>query len=225
MIVVTGASRGLGLAVANRLLSLGKEVVGVSRNVEDLSFPGVSCDVSDSTAVKTVARRLRSEGHEISGVINAAGIASMNLALMSPPSQVEKLVQVNLLGTVYVSQAFAPLMIRRKYGRIINFSTIAVPLGLPGEAAYAASKAGVEAFSRSFAREVSDFGITVNCVAPGPINTDLLRGVSEDQIGKIVSQQIIRRQFTPEDVCDVVELLLDEKSNSISGQVMHVGGV
>ena len=224
MIVVTGASRGLGLAVANRLLSLGIEVLGLARNVEGLTFPSISCDVSDATAVKTVARRLLSEGHEILGVINAAGIASMNLALMSPPSQVEKLVQVNLLGTVYVSQAFAPLMIRRKYGRIINFSTIAVPLGLPGEAAYAASKAGVEAFSRSFAREVSDFGITVNCVAPGPINTDLLRGVSEDQIAKIVSQQIIRKQFTPEDVCDVVELLLDEKSNSISGQVMHVGG-
>lgn len=225
MIVVTGASRGLGLALANRLLSLGKEVFGIARSVDGLSFPSVACDISDATAVKTVARRIRSEHQEVEGVINAAGIASMNLTLMSPPSQVERLVQVNLLGTIYVSQAFAPLMIRKKYGRIVNFSTIAVPLGLPGEAAYAASKAGVEAFSRSFARELSDFKITVNCIAPGPINTDLLRGVTEDQIGKIITQQIIRRQFTPEDVCDVVELLLNEKANSISGQVFHVGGV
>lgn len=225
MIVVTGASRGLGFAIAKRLLYSGKEVFGLARRVEGLNFPAAVCDIADSDCVKTVARRLRAEGHQVQGLINAAGIAAMNLALMSPSSQVERLVQVNLLGTIYSSQAFAPLMVREKYGRIVNFSTIAVPLGLPGEAVYAASKAGVEAFSRSFAREVSSFGITVNCVAPGPIETGLLRGVPVDKIREIVAQQIIRNQFTPDDVCDVVELLLDDKSKSVSGQVLRVGGV
>ncbi len=225
MIVVTGASRGLGFAIANRLLDLGEEVFGLARNVEALDFPAAACDVSDAHAVRAIARKIQSDGVNVQGLVNAAGVASMNLTLMCPPLQLERIVQINLLGTIYCSQAFAPLMVRHKYGRIINFSTIAVSLGLPGEAVYSGSKAGVEGFSRSFAREVSDFGINVNCVAPGPIQTDLLRGVSAKQIDKIVSQQIIRRQFTADDVCDVVELLLSEKSGSISGEVLHVGGV
>ena len=225
MFVVTGASRGLGLAIAERLVSSGADVLGLARNVDGLNFPAEACDVSQANSVKAIARKIRSEGHEVHGLINAAGVASMNLTLMSPPNQVEKVIHVNLLGTIFCSQAFAPLMVRRRQGRIINFSTIAVPLALPGEAAYSASKAGVEAFSRSFAREVSDFGITVNCVAPGPIDTDLLRGVSVEQIEKIVDRQIIRQQATPEDVCDIVELLLDDKAKSISGQVINVGGV
>lgn len=225
MFVVTGASRGLGLAIAERLVSSGADVLGLARNVEELDFPAEACDVSQADSVKAIARKIRSEGRELHGLINAAGVASMNLTLMSPPNQVEKVIHVNLLGTIFCSQAFAPLMVRRRQGRIINFSTIAVPLALPGEAVYSASKAGVEAFSRSFAREVSDFGITVNCVAPGPIDTDLLRGVSDEQIEKIVNQQIIRQQATPEDVCDIVELLLDDKAKSISGQVINVGGV
>lgn len=225
MFVVTGASRGLGRAIAQRLISSGHQVLGLARNVEGLDFPAESGDVSQAESVKAIARKIRSQGGELHGLINAAGIASMNLTLMSPPNQVEKVVHVNLLGTIFCSQAFAPLMVRRRQGRIINFSTIAVSLALPGEAVYSASKAGVEAFSRSFAREVSDFGITVNCVAPGPIDTDLLRGVSDEQIGKIVNQQIVRQQATPEDVCDIVELLLGDKAKSISGQVINVGGV
>lgn len=225
MIVVTGASRGLGRAIADRLVSAGENVLGLARNVDGLEFPSEACDVSDADSVKAIARKMLSGGLQLKGLINVAGIASMNLALMTPPNQTETVVHVNLLGTIFCSQTFAPLMIRRKHGRIINFSTIAVPLGLPGEAIYSASKAGVEAFSRSFAREVSDFGITVNCVAPGPVNTDLLRGVSDRQVTSIVDRQIIRRQATPNDVCDVVDLLLDDRAKLISGQVINVGGV
>ena len=87
-----------------------------------------------------------------------------------------------------------------------------------------ASKAGIEGFSRSFAREAADFNVRVNCIAPGPINTDLLKGVSSEQIDRIVSQQVIPKQFIPSDVCDLVELLLDNKSASLSGQVLNVGG-
>lgn len=225
MIVVTGASRGLGFAIAKRLLSTGKEVFGVARNVDGLEFPSAACDVSNPEAVDALARSLRSDGRRVEALINAAGIASMNLVLMAPPSQVERLVRVNLLGSIYCSQIFARAMVRQKSGRIINFSTIAVPLALAGEAIYGASKAGVESFSRSFAREVENFGITVNCVAPGPIKTDLLRGVSQLQVEKIIDRQIIRRQFEPEDVCDVVDLILHEKAKSLSGQVFYVGGV
>ena len=116
-------------------------------------------------------------------------------------------------------------MLRQNDGCFINFSTIAVPLALKGESIYVASKAGVEAFSRTFAREVADFNLRVNCISPGPINTDLVEGLNADQINKVASQQIIQKQFMQSDVCDLVELLLDPKASSISGQVIHVGGV
>jgi 3-oxoacyl-[acyl-carrier protein] reductase len=138
---------------------------------------------------------------------------------------VNKVIQTNLVGTINCCQLFAPIMMRRQTGSFINFSTIAVPLALKGESVYAASKAGVEAFSRVFAREMSDFNVRVNCIAPGPIKTDLLRGITESQINKIVSRQIIQIGFGKSDVCDLVELLLDKKSSSLSGQTLNIGGV
>lgn len=225
MIIVTGASRGLGRAVTERLLDAGHEVLGISREAEGLPFETVPCDVSDYDAVKSIAQNLRKRKIEVHGLINAAGIASMNLAVTTPPSMTQKLIQTNLVGTIHCCQLFAPLMIRRKSGSIINFSTIAVALGLKGESIYAASKAGVEGFSRAFAREMTDFDIRVNCVAPGPIKTDLLKGVSDEQIEAIVSQQVLPKIFRPGDVCDLCEFLVSPKSSSLSGQTMHVGGV
>ena len=149
MILITGASRGLGRAVAERVMESGEDVLGISRETEVLPFETVACDVSDYNAVKKIAQDLRNQKKEINGVINAAGIASMNLAVTTPASMTQKLIQTNLVGTIHCCQLFAPLMIRQKAGSIINFSTIAVALGLKGESIYAASKAGVEGFSRA----------------------------------------------------------------------------
>ena len=107
----------------------------------------------------------------------------------------------------------------------MNFSTIAVPMGLKGESIYVASKAGIEGFSKSFAREMSDFDVRVNCIAPGPINTDLIRGVEKNLIEKVIANQIIQKQFGVDDVSDLVELLLNPKAKSVSGQVLSVGGI
>ena len=224
MIIVSGASRGLGRAVAERLISSDMEVLSLSRTSEGAPGDSVRCDVSDYEAVKAVAQSLRKEKREIEGLVNAAGIASMNLAVTTPPSMIQKLIQTNLAGTIHCCQLFAPLMIRKKAGSIINFSTIAVTLGLKGESIYAASKAGVEGFSRAFAREMADFDIRVNCVAPGPIKTDLLKGVSDEQIDAIVAQQILPKLFLPDDVADLCEFLLGPQSQSLSGQVLKVGG-
>lgn len=225
MIVVTGASRGLGRAIAERLVASRFGVFGIARTTSELPFPSMNCDVSGYENVKEVAQHLKRSKLPVAGLVNAAGIASMNLAVTTPPEVSHDLVSTNLLGTIHCCQLMSPLMIRNKGGAIINFSTIAVALGLKGESIYAASKAGVEGFTRAFAREMADFDINVNCVAPGPIATDLIKGVSEEQIRDIVTQQVIPKQFTPEAVCDLVELLLDEKSKSLSGQVLHVGGV
>lgn len=225
MILVTGASRGLGRAICERLMSKGIEVVGIARNIDNLPFRAFSCDVSSYDSVKTIVQNLKQEGAYIDGLVNAAGIASMNLAITTPPSVSQRLISVNLLGSIYCCQLVATLMARQKYGVMINFSTIAVSLALKGESVYAASKAGIEGFSRSFAREMADFNVKVNCIAPGPIDTELLKGVSHKQISQIIEHQIIQKQFSADDVSDLVELLLDPRASSLTGQVLHVGGV
>ena len=225
MIIVTGASRGLGQAITERLLESGEDVIGLARNINGLNINAIECDVSDYASVKNASKEVKRMKKPVKAFINAAGVASMNMAVTTDESTVQKLIQTNLVGTIYCCQLFAPIMLRQKQGSFINFSTIAVALALKGESVYAASKAGVESFSRTFAREMADFNVRVNCIAPGPIRTDLLRGITDTQIEKITSQQVIQKQFQKADVSDLVELLLDEKASSLSGQVLNVGGV
>lgn len=225
MIIVTGANRGLGEAITERLIDKGEEVVGLTRSVSRLKIKTIECDVSNYASVKNASKKVKQLKMPLKAFINAAGVASMNMAVTTDEHTVQKLIQTNLVGTIYCCQLFAPIMLRQKYGSFINFSTIAVALALKGESVYTASKAGVEAFSRTFAREMADFNVKVNCIAPGPIPTDLLRGISNNQIEKITSQQIIPKQFQKSDVCDLVELLIDERAASLSGQVLNVGGV
>jgi len=225
VIIVTGASRGLGQAITERLIERGEEVIGLARNTGSMSINAIECDVSDYASVKNASKEVKRMKKPVKAFINAAGVASMNMAVTTDESTVQKLIQTNLVGTIYCCQLFAPIMLRQKQGSFINFSTIAVALALKGESVYAASKAGVESFSRTFAREMTDFNVRVNCIAPGPIRTDLLRGITDTQIEKIISQQVIPKQFKKSDVCDLVELLIDEKAASLSGQVLNVGGV
>ena len=224
-LLVTGASRGIGAHIASAAVAAGYDVTGVARTAQDgATFPILACDVADDAAVRDLAKAVSRRG-PLWGVINAAGIAAMNLAVTTPAARVRRIVEVNLLGTIHVCQHFAPLLMRRKEGRIVNFSTIAVSLALSGESIYLASKAGVEAFTRSFAREIGGFGITANCVAPGPIDTDLIAKVPDEAIERIVGQQVIRRKGSKADVWDVVSLLLREEARMITGDVIHVGGV
>ncbi len=225
MIIVTGASKGIGFAICERFQELGVQVLGIARNVENLPFPAIACDVTEYASLKTISRCLRAENGDITALINAAGIASMNLALTTPPAVTSRIIEVNLMGTIFASQAFAPLMVRNRFGHIINFSTIAVPLNLEGESIYSASKAGIESFTKTLARELSGHGIRVNCVSPGPIETDLIRGIPQSQVNNVISRQVIQEKMSKSDICDVVELLLDPRSKSITGQTLHVGGV
>lgn len=225
MIIVTGASRGIGKAISEHLSKQGEKVIGISRSKFTSNIESFECNVGDYSSVKDVARQVKRMKQPLKAVINAAGVASMNMAVTTDEKTVQKLVQTNLVGTIYCCQLFAPIMLRKKYGSFINFSTIAVALALKGESVYSASKAGVETFSRSFAREMADFNIRVNCIAPGPVRTDLLRGITDLQIEKITSQQVIPKIFEKSDICDLVDLLLDEKASSLSGQVFNIGGV
>jgi len=225
MILVTGASRGIGSALCTYFSGKGLPVLGLARSLVHADFDTAVCDVTDPQALRVLAQRLLAEGRGVSVLINAAGIASMNLALTTPPATAEAIVKTNLLGTIYTCQQFVPHMIRAKAGRVINFSTIAVPLALEGESVYVASKAGVEAFTRTFAREVAAFGITVNCIAPGPVDTDLIKGVPDVKIQRIVDRQVIKRKFSPAEVCALADMLMSESASTLTGQVFHLGGV
>ena len=225
MIVVTGASRGLGQAISERLIEKGEDVLGLARSVSRLDIDAIECDVRNYASIKNAVREVKQLKKPIKAFINAAGVASMNMAVTTDEKTVKKLIQTNLVGTIYCCQLFAPIMLRQKHGSFINFSTIAVALALKGESVYAASKAGVESFTRTFAREMADFNVKVNCIAPGPIRTDLLRGITDTQIEKIISQQVLPKIFQKSDVCDLIELLIDKKAASLSGQILNVGGV
>ncbi len=167
MLIVTGATRGLGRAIAERLCAAGETVVGLARQSVDVPFEVLACDVSDYDCLRRAAAELRKRKVPVTALINVAGIASMNLAVTTPAATTRRMIEVNLLGTIFSCQNFAPLLMRAKGGVIVNFSTIAVALGLKGESVYVASKAGVEGFTRSFAREMADFNVRVNCVAQG----------------------------------------------------------
>jgi len=225
MILVTGGSSGIGKAIAESLTQQDHEVFTISRRENQGDKRHIPCDITNHESLKQAYYYLSNEGHRISALINCAGIASMNLAITTPFSITEKVIRTNLIGTIFANQIFAPLIIKNKGGRIINFSTIAVHIGLEGESVYVASKAGVEGFSRVFAKELAPFNITVNCIAPGPIKTNLLKGITNDQINKIVGNQIIRNTMDVSAVTEIVELLLRDESRNITGEVINVGGV
>jgi len=223
-VVVTGASRGLGAHCAQRLHEAGYRVVGLGRKPsKDSPFVMRSADVADPASVAAALGDLKRDA-SVYALVNAAGIASMNLVITTPPATVRRIIETNLIGTIYCCQAIAPAMVKRGSGRIINFSTLGVPLAIKGEAVYIASKAGVEAFSRVFAREMAPHGVTVNTIAPGPIDTGLLEKVPREKIDEVVGRQLITRQGEPEDVWNIVSLLLSPQSAMITGQTINVGG-
>ncbi len=228
MTIITGTSRGIGRHLAEHYARIGHQVVGCSRAPADWTSDGYThhcCDVSDESSVKRLFADVRKSYGRVDHVINNAGIASMNHSLVTPVSTVHDVVNVNLVGTFLFCREGAKQMRKRGHGRIVNFSTVAVPLKLAGEAVYAASKAAVESLTQVLARELAEFGITVNAVGPGPIDTDLIRSVPKDKIDDLVSRQAIQRLCSFEDVANVTDFFLRPESAMVTGQTLYLGGV
>lgn len=228
VILITGSRKGIGRHLVEHYLEQGLRVVGCSRKPLDLAharYTHVCADITDEAAVKALFARIRSDCGRLDALVNNAGIASMNHALLTPMSAVEDVMRTNFLGTFLVSREAAKLMRRSGGGRIVNFSTVAVPLALAGEAAYAASKAAVVTLTAILAKEFAPLGITVNAVGPTPIDTDLIRAVPEEKIAALIDSQAIKRLGEPRDVANVIDFFLRPESDLVTGQTLYLGGV
>ena len=226
--LITGTSRGIGRFLAEHYLAKGETVVGCSRSGSDLkhsNYNHFELDVSDEESCARLFRFVSKELGRLDHLINNAGIAAMNHMLLTPLTTVHRVLNTNVAGTFLFCREAARIMQRQKYGRMVNFSTVARPLNLEGEAIYAASKAAVESLTEIFARELGSFGVTVNAIGPTPIDTDLIKNVPAEKIDELVKRQAIQRRGTFEDVANVVDFYLSEKSSCISGQVIYLGGI
>jgi 3-oxoacyl-[acyl-carrier protein] reductase len=228
VVFISGTRKGIGKYLVHHFLKNDFFVEGCSRKPPEWTAENYYhhiADVANENQVKMIFESIKKRHGRLDIVINNAGIASMNHILLTPISLVNKLLETNLKGTILVSRESAKLMKMKKYGRIINFSTVAVPLNLEGEAIYAATKSGIEKFTKIIARELSVFGITCNAIGPTPIDTDLIKSVPKNKIDEIIERQAIKRLGTFEDVANVIDFFAQEQSGFITGQVIYLGGV
>jgi len=228
VMVITGTRKGIGRHLAHYYTAKGFQVMGCSRKDVDFqleNYRHFCLDVTDESRVKEMFAEIRKTYQRLDILINNAGIAAMNHSLLTPMETVQKVLGTNVTGTFLFCREAAKLMKKNLYGRIVNFTTVAVPLKLAGEAIYAASKAAVISLTQVMARELADFNITVNAVGPTPIGTDLIRSVPEEKIQALIRQQAIRRIGKMEDVANVIDFFINPKSDFITGQVLFLGGV
>ena len=225
--VVTGSRIGLGQYIARRLLEGGYRVFGCSRGESEWHGAGythVQADVADAEQVSHLFGQVRRDAGRLDVLVNNAGIGSMNHSLLVPVSTVERVMQTNFCGAFFAAREAAKLMRSRERGRIVNLTTVAVPLRLEGEAVYAASKSAVETLTRILARELSELGITVNAVGPSPVETQLIRGVPKATLARLTDRLAIKEMGSPEDVMNVVDFFIRPESDSVTGQVIYLGG-
>jgi len=228
IIIITGTRKGLGKELAEYFLLQGDVVYGCSRrngSIEHPHYIHFSINVADEAEVINMVRTIYKAHKRIDILINNAGAASMNHFLLTPYSAVQKLMETNFYGTFLLCREVLKFMMRQKSGRIINYSTVAVPLYLEGELAYSSSKAAVEQLTRVLAAEIGQSGVTVNAIGPTPVLTDLIKNVPEDKIAKIIERQSIKRLGKFEDVLNVIKFFIAPESNFITGQIIYLGGI
>lgn len=227
IILITGDRKGIGRKLSEYFLDQGYTLIGCSRSGSDLQHKKYShhlCDVSKESDVKKLFKEIRNDYGYIDVIINNAGMAAMNHILTTPIDTFDKLLNTNLKGTFLFTREGSKLM-RKRGGSIVNFSTVAVPLNLEGEALYASSKAAVERFSKISAFELSTFNIRVNCIGPTPVYTDLIKTVPKNKIDELLERQSIKRLGTFKDIINVIEFFISDTSEFITGQKIYLGGI
>ncbi len=235
-VLVTGGSRGLGLAVAGKLAAAGYCVIAVARNsTKELSaaiaqakrgkrgsLHFVAFDLGKIDEIPGLVRNLRNEFGPLFGLVNNAALGLDGALSLMHNSQIEELVRLNTLSPIVLTKYVVRGMMSERTGRIVNVASIIGFTGYSGLSVYAATKASMLGFTRSLAREVGRLGITVNAVAPGFLDTDMTHGLAGAQREQVVRRSALRRLAGIDDVADAVEYLLSDKAQSISGTVLTV---
>lgn len=228
VIVITGTRKGIGKHLAETYAKRGFIVEGCSRGgagFEAENYTHHSVDVADEKGVKAMITSVAKRHGRIDVVINNAAIATMNHVLLTPAATSNRMLEVNVTGTLLVCRDAAKVMMRRRYGRIINFTTIVAPIALAGEAIYAASKSAVVTLTRILAFELGQWGITCNSFGATPIMTDMIKGVPQDKINAVVQNLAIKRLGSNEDCVNVCDFFMSPTSDNITGQVLYLGGI
>lgn len=234
--LVTGASRGIGKACALVLAKAGYRVAIVARSLENLHDTSsqvksagaetysAAIDVSNSASIKAGFEKAAAEFGRIDILINNAGVTKDGLAVRMKEQDWRAVLDTNLSGSFFAIQQVLPAMMRERWGRIVNISSVVGEMGNPGQANYVASKAGLIGLTKSLAQEVGSRNITVNAVAPGFIETDMTGGLSNELKEKMLANTPLRRMGSPEDIAHAVQFLVSEEASFITGHVLDVNG-
>lgn len=221
--LVTGAGRGLGLALAEKLTEAGYIVAGCGRSARDVPFEYHAVDVGDERGVREMINAIDRVHRRLDLVVNNAGVGLSALALMTSTEATLELVRTNLVGTMLVTREAARIMVPRRVGRIVNIASVAVPLQIGGASVYSATKAGVIQYTRVLAKELASFGITCNVVAPSLVDTEMQRALSVKAVEAYLAGLTIKRLATIEDVTNAVLFFASPASSYVTGQVLYLG--
>lgn len=225
-VVVTGASKGIGLATAKAFAELGDRVYGLSRTSgpEVTGVTHLTVDLSQPDQIEAAFDQIESESGRLDVVVANAGITKDQLAVRMSDEDFDSVIDVNLKASFQVMRRSMKKMMRQRSGRIIAISSIGAYIGLPGQANYAASKAGVVGMVRAMAREIASRGVTVNVVAPGLIATDMAQALGDDRVDQIAAQIPVGRLGEPEEIAQSVVFLASPAAGYITGAVLAVDG-
>jgi len=228
--LVTGATRGIGRAIALELAKQGAKVVGTAtseagvKSIAEAGLIGKVMNVRDATQTDAALAEIQKEVGEVAVLVNNAGITRDNLALRMKDADWDEVIETNLKPVFRLSRAVMRGMMKARWGRIINITSVVGASGNPGQANYVAAKAGVVGLSKSLAQELGSRNITVNCVAPGFIDTDMTRSLPEAQKAALLGRIPLGRLGQPEDVAAAVAYLASPAAAYVTGAVLHVNG-
>ncbi len=225
--LVTGASRGIGRAIAMELARQGAKVVGTSTSeagARGISEVGKVLNVRDAAQCDALIESIQKEHGDVLILVNNAGITRDNLVLRMKDADWDEVVETNLRAVFRLSRAVMRGMMKARWGRIINITSVVGAAGNPGQANYAAAKAGVVGMTKSLAAELGSRNVTVNCVAPGFIDTDMTRALTEAQRTALLEHIPLGRLGAPEDVAAAVAYLASPAAGYVTGTVLHVNG-
>jgi len=232
--LVTGASRGIGKAIAETLSAKGATVIGTATTdggAENITAylsasggKGMMLNVTDADSIKTVIKAITDDFGKISILVNNAGITRDNLLMIMKDDQWDDIIQTNLTSIFRLSKAVIRPMMKARTGRIINIGSVVGLTGNPGQTNYSAAKAAVLGFSKSLAREIGSRSITVNTVAPGFIDTDMTKELPEEQRAALISQIPLNKLGDPQDIANAVAFLASDEAAYITGETINVNG-